>query len=75
LTGTCPQCGVEPITYMGLTFHGDTDRLGGISFYCDDCDYLGGSPIGYHPASYPRNQPHRNRLPDPTVGAGNDCDF
>ena len=52
LTGLCPQCGERRIEYIGLTRLYGTGTLGNVDFYCDDCDYLGGSPIGYYPASF-----------------------
>jgi hypothetical protein len=52
LTGTCTQRKQRPIEYLGLTFHGDGTRLGSIGYYCQECDYLGGSPADYYPASF-----------------------
>ena len=80
LTGLCPRCGERPITYMGLTRLHGTGTLGHVDFYCDECEYMGGSPTGYYQPSFfleydvPRceqlriNQsPLHRRRPDPSA--------
>jgi len=52
LTGLCPRCGERPITYMGLTRLHGTGTLGHVDFYCDECEYMGGSPTGYYQPSF-----------------------
>lgn len=52
ITGTCPQCRQRPIENLGLSWHQNYERLGAINFFCGECDYLGGSPTGYYPASF-----------------------
>ena len=51
LTGTCPYCKERPITYMGLS-RLCTDTLGHVDFFCDECDYTGGSKVGYYSPSF-----------------------
>lgn len=52
ITGICPQCGIRPIENLALSWHNDYKCLGAINFFCAECDYLGGSPTGYYPASF-----------------------
>lgn len=52
LQGTCPHCKERPISCMGLTRIRATDVLGHVSFYCEECEYVGGSVTEYHPASF-----------------------
>ena len=52
LTGVCPWCKQQPITRMSLVhYHGD-GRLGQVAFCCEECQYIGGSPVSYVPASF-----------------------
>jgi hypothetical protein len=51
LTGLCRQCRERPIRHLGLTWQRN-GNLGMVGFYCDECEYLGGSATAYHPASF-----------------------
>jgi hypothetical protein len=50
LAGTCCQCKQRAVTRMGLTTH-RTGDLGAVGFYCDQCEYQGGSRTGYYQPS------------------------
>jgi hypothetical protein len=52
LVGLCSVCKERPLTRMGLTRHHGTGYLGGVAFYCDECEYQGGSPTAYHQPSF-----------------------
>jgi len=51
LAGICPQCEERPITRMGLSTHQD-GTLGAVGFYCDQCEYTGGSRTEYCQPSF-----------------------
>lgn len=79
LAGTiCRQCQERPVTYMGLTRLHGMDTLGNISLYCNECDHIGGSPIGYYEPSLfmPYDAPRCEQLrlttyiKDRYIGAG-----
>lgn len=52
LTGTCKWCRERPVTRMGLSYQHGSDALGHIGFFCDECDYTGGSATGYYTPSF-----------------------
>ena len=52
LTGVCPWCKQRMITRMCMATHHGSGRLGSVSFDCDECEYLGGSPTSYHTPSF-----------------------
>ncbi len=37
---------------MGLSYHNITNALGAVGFYCDVCEYIGGSRTEYLPPSF-----------------------
>jgi hypothetical protein len=52
LGGVCCQCKERPVMRMGLatTFkHGD---VCGVGFFCEECEYQGGSRTGYYAPSF-----------------------
>lgn len=52
LAGTCCQCKVKPVERMGLTTHHGSGAVGAVGFYCDTCEYRGGSCTGYYAPSF-----------------------
>ena len=48
LRGTCHYCQQRPITRMGLSIHHLSGALGHVDFYCEECEYTGGSITSYH---------------------------
>lgn len=52
LGGICCQCKVKPVEYMGLTTHHGSGSVGAVGFYCDTCEFQGGSCTGYYPPSF-----------------------
>ena len=52
LAGNCTVCKHRPVQRMGLTNHHGTGALGAVGYYCDECEYQGGSPTGYHQPSF-----------------------
>jgi hypothetical protein len=52
LQGTCSVCKKRALTRMGLTFRRGADEISAVRFYCDECEYQGGSPTEYHPPSF-----------------------
>ena len=52
LAGTCRWCNERPVTRMGLSTHFRSGVLGYVAFYCDQCEYLGGSQTSYHRPSF-----------------------
>ena len=51
LRGCCRYCQERPFIYVGLSTHRD-GALGHIDFFCDECEYTGGSPTGYYEPSF-----------------------
>ena len=37
---------------MGLSYQHGSGALGHIGFFCDECDYIGGSATGYYTPSF-----------------------
>ena len=52
LGGTCGQCKVKPVERMGLSTHHRSGAVGAVGFYCNTCEYRGGSCTGYFPPSF-----------------------
>ena len=52
LGGTCSVCRKRPVTRMGLSTHHRSGRVGAVGFYCDVCEYLGGTPTTYYRPSF-----------------------
>lgn len=52
LGGTCCQCKAKPVERMGLTTHHGSGAVGAVAFYCDTCEFLGGSCTGYYASSF-----------------------
>ena len=52
LGGTCCQCNVKPVERMGLTTHHGSGAVSAVGFYCDTCEYRGGSCTGYYAPSF-----------------------
>jgi hypothetical protein len=52
LGGTCSQCLERPLTRMGLSRQCGNDCLGTVGLYCDECEYIGGSPTEYYEPSF-----------------------
>lgn len=52
LAGTCNYCKERPVTRMGLTSRDQVGTLGLVDFYCDECEYLGGSRTRYNQPSF-----------------------
>ena len=51
LRGICPYCKERQIKYLGMS-HLRSGALGHVDFFCDECDYTGGSATGYIPPSF-----------------------
>ncbi len=51
LTGQCRDCNERPIERLGLAWQ-HNGNLGMVGFWCDQCEYMGGSRAAYHPASF-----------------------
>jgi hypothetical protein len=51
LRGVCKSCNKRPFSMMGLSTH-LSGALSHIGFFCDECEYAGGSPTGYHRPSF-----------------------
>lgn len=51
LKDVCRWCQERPVTSMGLSTHHGSGALGAIGFYCDECEYTGGSPTDYYEPS------------------------
>ncbi len=52
LTSLCRWCQQRPVTSMALSTHHGSGALGAIGFYCDECEYTGGSPTDYYEPSF-----------------------
>ena len=52
LAGKCESCQERPLRYMGLSFLHGSGTLGHIGFFCEECEYTGGSSTGYYPPSF-----------------------
>ena len=52
LGGVCCQCKAKPVARMGLTTHFRGGAVGAVGFYCDTCEFRGGSCTGYYPPSF-----------------------
>jgi hypothetical protein len=51
LGGICCQCKEWPVTRMGLTTHFRSHDISAVGFFCEECEYQGGSRAGfYHPS-------------------------
>src|SRR5437588_13033792 len=52
LTGTCQQCEKRPTTRMCLITQHRSWSLSGVGFFCDECEYMGGSRTNYIQPSF-----------------------
>ena len=52
LGGTCCQCKAKLVSRMCLSTHYGSGAVSGAGFYCDTCEFLGGSCAGYYAPSF-----------------------